>query len=153
MKFIIRILAIACLFQILDNFNWLLAVDGFGKALAASCILCLLELTLRPILIILTLPITILTFGLFLWFINGFIIWVTSSWIQGFQVGSFTSALMISILIRLTLWFVNAVFGERKSFFAVNYDYPPNQTAHRASKQEGKTIDLTMDKDGVFRKD
>jgi len=73
-------------------------VNGFGSALLASLVIGLLNLIVRPILFILTLPVTILTLGLFLFVINAFVFLMASSFLDGFQVIGFTNALIGSFL-------------------------------------------------------
>jgi putative membrane protein len=66
-----------------------------------SLVLALLNFFLKPILIILTLPITILTLGLFLFIINALIVWFTSDLVRGFHVDGFGWALLFSLLLSL----------------------------------------------------
>jgi putative membrane protein len=73
-------------------------INGFGSALLASFVIGLLNLIVRPILFILTLPVTILTLGLFLFVINAFVFLMASSFLEGFQVIGFGNALVGSIL-------------------------------------------------------
>lgn len=82
---------------------WLpgITVTGYGAAILVAMVLALLRMVVRPILILLTLPITILTFGLFLLFINGFIVILASYLIPGFGVESIWWALLFSILLSL----------------------------------------------------
>lgn len=82
---------------------WLpgITVTGYGAAILVAMVLALLRMVVRPILILLTLPITILTFGLFLLFINGFIVILASYLIPGFGVESIWWALLFSIMLSL----------------------------------------------------
>ena len=73
-------------------------INGFGSALLASFVIGLLNLIVRPILFILTFPVTILTLGLFLFVINAFVFLMASSFLEGFQVIGFGNALVGSIL-------------------------------------------------------
>ena len=76
-------------------------VDNFLYALLIAIVLAVLNGVLKPILIILTIPITILTFGLFLLVINALIILIASSIIPGFYVDGFWWALLFSIILSL----------------------------------------------------
>ena len=79
------------------------SVDSFGVALIVALVLGLLNAFLRPILIILTLPITVLSLGLFALVINTFMIMLAASLVPGFHVATFTGAFIFSIV----LFFVN----------------------------------------------
>jgi putative membrane protein len=84
------------------------SVSGVGTALVAAAILALVNTLLRPILILLTLPITILTLGLFTLVINALLFWLVSSFVSGFVVAGFGSAfigaLAYSIISTLLAW-------------------------------------------------
>lgn len=84
--------------------SWLLPgvhVDGFITALIVAASLALLNYLIKPLLIILTIPVTIFTFGLFLLAINAFIILIASHYIDGFKVDGFWWALLFSIILSL----------------------------------------------------
>lgn len=76
-------------------------VESFYSALIVSIILGLLNVTVRPILFVLTLPITVVTLGLFIFVINALIFWFAASFIEGFSVSGFVSALVGSLLVSL----------------------------------------------------
>ncbi|MCS6965766.1 MAG: phage holin family protein [Candidatus Kapabacteria bacterium] len=76
-----------------------ITVNSFWTALIVSLALGLVNILVRPLLIVLTLPAVILTFGLFLLVINAVGIWLVSSVIPGFQIASFWDALLASVLI------------------------------------------------------
>lgn len=82
-------------------------VDNFFVGLVVAVLLALLNLLVKPILIILTLPVTILTLGLFLLFINAFIVLMASHFVDGFAVNGIWSALFFSLLVSL----VNSLLG------------------------------------------
>ncbi len=77
------------------------AVASFWSALIVAAILAILNAILRPILVVLTIPITIVTLGLFLLVINALIILLTDSLISGFEVSNFWWALLFSLLISV----------------------------------------------------
>lgn len=84
--------------------SWLLPgvhVDGFITALIVAASLALLNYLIKPLLVILTIPVTIVTFGLFLLAINAFIILIASHYIDGFKVDGFWWALLFSIILSL----------------------------------------------------
>jgi putative membrane protein len=74
-------------------------VDDYGTAIWVAFIVGILFSILKPILVILTLPVTILTLGLFLFVINAAMILLANSWIDGFSVSGFWTALLFSILL------------------------------------------------------
>ena len=83
-------------------------VEGFLAALLAALVLGLVNAVIRPILVILTLPATILTLGLFIFVINAFLFWFVAEIVHGFRVTGFGAALLGSILYSiitlLTSW-------------------------------------------------
>ncbi len=83
------------------------SVDGFGSAIIVALVLAVLNAVLKPILVVLTIPITILTLGLFLLVINVLIIYAAAALVGGFQVSGFFSALIFSILLSI----LNALLG------------------------------------------
>ena len=74
-------------------------VDDYGTAIWVAFIVGILFSILKPILVILTLPVTILTLGLFLFVINAALILLANHWIDGFSVSGFWTALLFSILL------------------------------------------------------
>jgi putative membrane protein len=73
-------------------------VTSFTSALAAALVLGLLNTVVRPVLVLLTLPVTVLTLGLFLFVINAFMFWAAAAVLEGFQVRNFLAALVGSLL-------------------------------------------------------
>ncbi len=73
-------------------------VGGFGRALIAALALGLVNAVIRPILVLLTLPVTVLTLGLFLFVINALLFWLVAEIVRGFTVTGFGAALVGSIL-------------------------------------------------------
>jgi putative membrane protein len=76
-------------------------VETFFAALIAALVLGLINAVVRPILVLLTLPVTILTLGLFLFVINALLFWLVAEIVQGFRVTGFGAALVGSILYSL----------------------------------------------------
>lgn len=83
------------------------AVSSFLTALLVAAVLALLNALLRPLLVILTIPITILTLGLFLLVINALIILIADALIPGFEVAGFLWALIFSLLLSLATWLLD----------------------------------------------
>lgn len=87
--------------------------SGFGAAFFAAAILGILNAFFRPILILLTLPINILTLGLFTFVINAIMLMMVSGVIAGFTVRGFGPALLGSLLISLVSWLLTSLVSER----------------------------------------
>ncbi len=84
-------------------------VDSFTTALLAALILGLVNTLIRPILLLLTLPVTFLTLGLFVFVINGLMFWAVADMVQGFQVASFGSAIVAAFVYSLISWLLSAL--------------------------------------------
>ena len=78
--------------------------DGYMAAVAAAFVLGLVNAIVRPILVLLTLPVTVVTLGLFLLVINGLMLWLVTAIVPGFHVGGFFGAVAGSILISIVSW-------------------------------------------------
>ncbi len=92
-------------------------VVNFIVALLISLVLGALNAFIKPILIILTLPINILTLGLFTLVINAFLILLTASLVPGFNVGGFWWALLYSIVLTIVLFLANFLFKNTKNTY------------------------------------
>jgi putative membrane protein len=88
-------------------------VKGFWSAVLAAAILGVMNALFRPILIILTLPINILTLGLFTFVINAILIMMVSGVVGGFEVHGFWSALFGSLVISVVSWLLNSFINEQ----------------------------------------
>jgi Predicted membrane protein len=90
-------------------------VASITTALIAALVLGLINALIRPILIVLTLPVTVLTLGLFILIINALLFWFVGSFIRGFDVGGFWSAFFGAIIYSLISWALSAlVFGTQR---------------------------------------
>jgi putative membrane protein len=90
-------------------------IQSFVTALILAVVLGLLNLIVKPILIILTLPITIFTFGLFLFVINALIILLAAKFVNGFRVDGFWWALLFSLLLSVLTSFLYRKSTEREN--------------------------------------
>lgn len=88
-------------------------VSSFFSAFFAAAILGVLNTFFRPILLILTLPINIITLGLFTFVINAFLLKMVSGVISGFQVHGFWSAVFGALVISVVNWLLNSFINER----------------------------------------
>jgi putative membrane protein len=86
-----------------------ISVANFTTALVAALILGLVNTVIRPILVILTLPATILTLGLFIFVINGLLFWFVGSILQGFVVASFWAGFFGAIIYSIISWALSAL--------------------------------------------
>jgi len=114
MNILIRILLTAIVVLVLANFLPGVQVVNFTTAIIVAAVLGLLNAIVKPILIILTLPMTIVTFGLFLLVINASIILLADKFINGFDVNSFWTALLFSILLSLAQSLLYSSLKEEK---------------------------------------
>lgn len=115
MKLLIRILLTSLLVMVITHFFPTIAyVDGFTTSLIVAVVLGLLNLFVKPILVLFTLPVTIFTLGLFLLVINAVIILLCTKLVDGFKVDGFLGALLFSIILSLSQSLVFAVTGENK---------------------------------------
>lgn len=84
-------------------------VDSFGTALMAALVLGLVNTLIRPLLVLLTLPVTLLTLGLFILVINGLLFWAVANLFGGFHVAGFWSAVGGALLYSLISWGLSAL--------------------------------------------
>ncbi len=90
-------------------------VAGFGAALVAALVLGLVNAVIRPLLILLTLPVTILTLGLFIFVINGLLFLAVANLLEGFEVAGLWPAIVGAIVYSVISWLLSAlVLGDGK---------------------------------------
>jgi putative membrane protein len=89
-------------------------VDSFWTALIAALVLGLVNTLVRPLLVLLTLPVTLLTLGLFIFIINGLMFWVVAQLVSGFHVGGFWSAVGGALLYSIISWALSALLMKIK---------------------------------------
>jgi putative membrane protein len=110
-------------------------VDALSTAVIAACVLGLINIFIRPVFVFLTLPLSILTLGIFYFFINAFMLELVSYFVKGFVVRDFFSAFLGSLIISFVSWLAN-------SFIAT----------HKIEKQKSSEyIDLEKGDDGKWR--
>ena len=101
MKIIVRWLLLAAALLLVAHLYSGVSVASFTSALWAALVLGLLNTLVRPLLVLLTLPVTLLTLGLFLFVINALMFWAAAWFIDGFAVAGFAAALIGSVLYSL----------------------------------------------------
>jgi len=89
-------------------------LDGFPAAVVVAAVLGLLNAFLKPLLILLTIPVTLFSFGLFLLVINAFLILITDSILPGFSVDGFWTALLFSIIVTVVTAVLEALAEYKK---------------------------------------
>ncbi len=113
-----RILALwvinAALFIAIANVVPGISVYGFGTALWVSFLWGLVSVTLRPLLLLLALPVTLLTLGLFTFVVNGFLFWLLAKLVDGFEVESFGAAFFGALTFSVLSWFLGLAFRKRE---------------------------------------
>lgn len=80
---------------------WIVRADDVMAALAAAFVLGLVNAVVRPLFVLLTLPITVITLGLFLLVINGLLLWLVTAVVPGFHVNGFLGAVAGSVLVSV----------------------------------------------------
>ena len=103
----VALLAVAYLFQSIH-------VTNFTHAMVAALVLGLVNTLVRPILVLLTLPVTILTLGLFIFLINGFLFWLVGQMDLGFSVSGFWNGVVGAIVYSVISWMMSALILGRR---------------------------------------
>ena len=97
--------------------TWLLPsieVSGFGSALIAALVLGFINTLVRPVLALLTLPLTVLTLGIFYLLLNGLLFWLASALLPGFHVAGFGAAVFGAILYGIIAWALSALIPNSR---------------------------------------
>jgi putative membrane protein len=108
-SWVINALALLALPYIFDSIR----IEGFYTALITALVLGLVNTLIRPILIVLTLPLNVLTLGLFTLVINGLLFWFVASFVKGFYVTGFWPAFWGALVYSIVSWALSAlILGE-----------------------------------------
>lgn len=108
-------------------------VAGGLSLLAAALVLGLVNAVVRPILLFLTLPFTLVTLGLFIFLLNAFCLWLTSWLVAGFEVHGFWAAVIGALIVSVVSWLVNVFLSDRGKVVAI---------ARRERRPDGDVIDV-----------
>jgi putative membrane protein len=108
MKLIVKWLLAACALLLVAYIYPGVQLQGYGAALIAAAVIGLFNVLLRPVLVVLTLPVTIITLGLFLFVINALLFWAASGLLQGFAVNGFWAAMLGSVIYSVLMLVVDA---------------------------------------------
>lgn len=90
------------------------SIRDFWTALIAALVIGLINILIKPVLLILTLPVNILTLGLFTLVINAILFWFASTIVKGFDVTGFAAAFLGALAYWLIAWLANAVAGTKR---------------------------------------
>jgi putative membrane protein len=113
MGFLLRVLANAAAIYLAAAIVPGIELSGVLVALGAGLVLGLINAVVRPILLLLTLPVTLLTLGLFIFVLNAFCLWLTSVLIKGFEVQGAWAALFGSLIVSIISWLLTAFVSDR----------------------------------------
>jgi putative membrane protein len=91
-----------------------ITVESISTALIAALLLGLVNTFIRPLLVLLTLPVTLLTLGLFIFVINALLFWFVGSFVQGFHVAGFWSAFLGAILYSIISWALSSILLAKR---------------------------------------
>ncbi|MGE0350822.1 phage holin family protein [Hydrogenophaga sp.] len=108
MKLILTWLLAACALLVVAYIYPGVQVQSFTSALIAAAVIGLFNAVLRPVLVLLTLPVTIVTLGLFLFVINALLFWAAAGVLDGFHVNGFLAALLGSLIYSVLMLVVNS---------------------------------------------
>jgi putative membrane protein len=114
MKFIAKWIVVALTILALPSFipGISIASSAFGVALLVAALFGILNAVVRPIILLVAFPITLITFGLFSFVVNAMLFWGVGSFVKGFDVAGFMPALYGSLVVTVVSYIMNAVFSE-----------------------------------------
>lgn len=92
-----------------------IAVSNFTAALIAAAVIGLVNMLIKPILLILTLPVTIITLGLFIFVINGILFWLVGNFLDGFDVKTLMAGIIGAIVYSVISWILSAIVIDKKN--------------------------------------
>ncbi len=109
-KMVIRVIIIGLTVFVAANFIDGIEVDSAGAAILMAIVLGVLNTLIRPILVFLTLPISVLTLGLFIFVINTVLFWVAGALVDGIEINGMLAAFLGALLVSLVTWILNLIF-------------------------------------------
>jgi putative membrane protein len=112
-RFIVHALAAALGFWIASKILHGVHVTGWESLLLAGLLLGVVNALVRPVLVILTLPLTILTLGLFLLVVNGVTVWIVTLFIHGVRIQGPGQAILTALIISVTSWIVGGLLHPK----------------------------------------
>lgn len=112
MKALVHVLATALALLVVSQLGIGIMVASFYTALIVALVWGIITLTIRPVLALLTLPINLLTLGLFSFVLNALLFWLISTFVKGFYVDGFVAALMGSVILSAVGWILHAAYRD-----------------------------------------
>jgi putative membrane protein len=112
-QFLAHLVVTAALLLLVANLVRGVHVQGWGPAILGALVLGLVNAFVRPVMVLLTLPLTVLTFGLFLLVVNALMLWLVAALVPGIRVQGFGAALLGSLLLTLLNLGVAALTAPR----------------------------------------
>jgi putative membrane protein len=112
MKFFFKVIISAFAVFISAHFLGGVTVEPFTTAIVVAFVLAILNILLKPVLIVLTIPVTLMSLGLFLLVINAFMVLIAAELVKGFEVAGFWWALLFSIILTLVNWLLEMPIGS-----------------------------------------
>lgn len=112
MKLILRWIINAGVLLLLANYLPGISVSGWYAALIAALVLGLVNAVIKPLLVLLTLPVNVLTLGLFTFIINALLFWLVASWVKGFYVAGFWPAFWGALILSVVSWLVSGLLKK-----------------------------------------
>ncbi|MFI5375724.1 MAG: phage holin family protein [Candidatus Rokuibacteriota bacterium] len=114
MGFIIRVVVYSLALLLIVHLGLVrgIGLDSLASALVAGLVLGIINAVVRPILVVLTFPITLLTLGLFLLVLNAFCLWLVSVFVPGFHVTGFWAAFWGALLVSVVSWILTALISD-----------------------------------------
>lgn len=113
LSFFIKIIVYLLAFTIVEVLFSGVQIQGFFTLIAVGVLFALLNAFVKPVLVLLTLPLTAFTFGFFYLFINTFVLWLTSVLLPGFMIRDFATAFWAAIILSLSIWLIEMLFLKR----------------------------------------
>ena len=112
MGFLLRVLINAAALWVAASLIPGISLHGLGYTLLAAVVLGIINAVVRPMLIFLTLPITLLTLGLFIFVLNAFCLWLTSRLVPGVEIHGFAAAFLGALVVSAVSWILTAFFSD-----------------------------------------
>ncbi len=110
-QFAVHLIVTAALLFVVGRLVSGIEVEDGGSAVAGALVLGFANAFIRPLLVLLTFPITFLTLGLFIWVVNAFMLKLTANFVPGFRVEGFKAAMIGSLLLGILNMAVSGFFG------------------------------------------
>lgn len=112
MGFVLRLIVNAAALWVAAQLVPGIVVAGLTPLLLAALVLGLINAVVRPVLLVLTLPLTLMTLGLFIFILNAFCLWLTSRIVSGFVVQGFAAALLGALVVSIVSWLLTAFVSD-----------------------------------------